>query len=54
MWDLPGSGIESESPELAGGFLTTGPAEKPHFMALNLQVGGKGDDFSWPRPFLGF
>ena len=25
MWDLPGPGIKSMSPALAGGFLTTGP-----------------------------
>ena len=25
MWNLPGPGIEPESPELAGRFLTTGP-----------------------------
>ena len=29
MWNLPGPGIESLSPELAGGFLTTGPPGKP-------------------------
>ena len=28
MWDLPDSGIESMSPELAGRFLTTGPQGK--------------------------
>ena len=28
MWDLPGPGIESVSPALAGGFLTTGPPGK--------------------------
>ena len=26
IWDLPGPRIEPVSPELAGGFLTTGPA----------------------------
>ena len=29
MWDLPGPGHEPVSPALAGGFLTTGPPEKP-------------------------
>jgi len=28
MWNLPGSGIEPVSAELAGGFLTTGPPGK--------------------------
>ena len=28
MWNLPGSGLESVSPALAGGFLTTAPPEK--------------------------
>ena len=28
MWDPPGSGIESVSPALTGGFLTNGPSEK--------------------------
>ena len=28
MWDLPGPGIEPESPALAGGFLTTKPPGK--------------------------
>ena len=28
MWDLPGPGIETVSPELAGGFLTTVPPGK--------------------------
>ena len=28
MWDLPGPGIESVSPALAGGFLTTVPPGK--------------------------
>ena len=29
MWDLPGPGIESVSPALAGGFSTTEPPGKP-------------------------
>ena len=29
MWDLPGPGLESVSPALAGGFLTTVPPGKP-------------------------
>ena len=28
MWDPPGPGVESVSPALAGGFLTTGPLGK--------------------------
>ena len=28
VWDLPGPGIETVSPILAGGFLTTGPSGK--------------------------
>ena len=28
MWDLPGPGLESVSPALAGGFLTTAPPGK--------------------------
>ena len=28
MWDLPGPGLESVSPALAGRFLTTAPPEK--------------------------
>ena len=30
MWDLPGSGIEPESPAWTGGFLTTKPPGKPY------------------------
>ena len=29
MWDLPAPGIESMSPALVAGFLTTGPPGKP-------------------------
>lgn len=29
MWDLPGSGVESVSPELAGGLVVIGPPGKP-------------------------
>ena len=29
MWDLPGPGLESVSPALASGFLTTAPPGKP-------------------------
>ena len=37
MWDLPGPGLESMSPALAGGFLTTAPPEKsPHFLLFCL------------------
>ena len=28
MWNLPGPGLESTSPALAGGFLTTAPPGK--------------------------
>ena len=31
MWDPVGQGIKSMSPAWAGGFLTTGPPEKPFF-----------------------
>ena len=34
MWDLPRPGLESVSPALAGGFLTTAPPGKPK-VALN-------------------
>ena len=34
MWDLPGSGLESVSPALAGGFLTTAPPGKPYLSDL--------------------
>ena len=30
MWDLPGSGIEAVSPEVAGGFFTMEISGKPH------------------------
>ena len=30
MWGLPGPGMESVSPALAGGFFTTEPPGKPH------------------------
>ena len=32
MWDLPGPGIEPVSPVLAGGFLTTVPPGKSHYI----------------------
>ena len=36
MWDLPGPGLESVSPALAGGFLTTAPPGKsPTSFILN-------------------
>ena len=34
MWDLPGPGLEPESPALAGGFLTTVPPGKPQHLLL--------------------
>ena len=34
MCNLPGPGIEPESPTLAGGFLTTGPPDKSRSLAL--------------------
>ena len=36
MWDLPGPGLESMSPALAGGFLTTAPPGKSQFFFLFL------------------
>ena len=36
MWDLPGPGIESVSPALAGGFLTTAPPGKSYFVSFFL------------------
>ena len=30
MWDLPGPGMETKSPALAGGFFPTGPPGKPY------------------------
>ena len=40
MWDLPGPGIESVSPALTGGFLTTAPPGKSRLQCLgfNLQL----------------
>ena len=35
-WNLPGTGIEPESPKWAGGFLTTGPPGKSLFILLEL------------------
>ena len=35
MWGLPGAGIESVSPELAGGFLITEPPEKLNLLIFN-------------------
>ena len=35
MWDLPGPGIEPESPALAGRFLTTGLPGKPKMYKLH-------------------
>ena len=37
IWDLPGGGIESMSPALAGGFLTTVPPGKSLFIILYIQ-----------------
>ena len=34
MWDLPGPGLETVSPALAGGFLTTVPPGKPKNMCF--------------------
>ena len=37
MWDLPGPGLEPESPALAGGFFTTAPpSPKPVFLENHL------------------
>ena len=38
MWDLPGPGIESVSPALAGGFLTTVPPGKSQSSILNYSI----------------
>ena len=38
IWDLPGPGIEPVSPALAGGFLTTGPTEKPNTHTLKHNI----------------
>ena len=39
MWDLPGTGLESVSPALAGGFLTTAPPGKsPNQFYLQPQI----------------
>ena len=35
MWDLPGPGLESVSPALAGRFLTTAPPGSPRSSLLN-------------------
>ena len=37
MWDLPGPGLESVSPAMAGGFLTTVPPGKPDHMVFILE-----------------
>ena len=41
MWDLPGPGLEPESPPLAGRLLTTAPPGKPLrcFFILRIWVG---------------
>ena len=36
MWDLPGPGLKSVSPALAGGFLTTAPPGKSLSLHLDL------------------
>ena len=38
MWDLPGPGLDTVSPALAGGFLTTAPPGKPQEPLLNYPV----------------
>ena len=38
MWHLPGPGLEPVSPALAGGFLTTAPPGKPHFILFVLYL----------------
>ena len=35
VWDLLGPGVEPVSPALQGGFLTTGPPEKPLVVFLS-------------------
>ena len=38
MGDLPGPGLESVSPALAGGFLTTAPPGKPPLMGFKQEI----------------
>ena len=38
MWNLPGPGIEPESPALTGRFLTIGPPGKPSYGLFLLDV----------------
>ena len=45
MWDLPGSGIKSMSPALAGGFFTTEPPGKPLYSSSNIPL----STFVWPH-----
>ena len=40
-WDLPRPGIESMSPTLAGGFLTTRSPEKAYHIAIQLYANTK-------------
>ena len=42
MWDLPGLGLETVSPALAGGFLTTAPPVKSPKAILRKQNGAGG------------
>ena len=47
MCDLPGPGLESVSPALAGRFLTTAPPGKPqslHFTGKETEVPGRRSD----------
>ena len=50
MWDLPALGIKPMSPELAGGFLTTGPPGKSCLWGLLFKNSAyesrKGQNFS--------
>ena len=41
MWDLPGPGLEPESPALAGGFLTTAPPGKPKSLSFREEKTGR-------------
>ena len=38
MWDLPGPGLEPESPALTGGFLTTVPPGKSPIVFLKVRI----------------
>ena len=51
MWDLPGPGLESMSPALAGGFSTTAPPGKPQGHA-KFVFSKTADQNAWDEPQL--